>query len=160
MTEKVPVRLEDVKREFTGYPFPRFVFNKCESALMLFCAGFYGGHDCVWVADAGLTNVIAVDHDADKLNVMKQIYPKQWSFLCTDIYKLNLISSVDLVVADVQISQIEYAQNWISAWCAVANRYLIVTGKHNELTPIPKGWKELGKLYRSDEILWLILARK
>lgn len=155
-----PESLDAVREIYGNYPFPRFVFNKCQSALMFFCAGFYGGHDCLHVADAGLKNVLCVDIDEEKLLTMRLIYPDEWTFFAHDVYDCNIATRFDLIVADVQLNQIESAMDYVPKWCEAASKYFVMTVKRGEPYLVPIYMKELGKLHRSDTTSWLILGRK
>lgn len=158
--EKIPKSLDDIRAEYGNFPFPSFVFNRSRSALILFCAGFYGGHDCLKAADAGLTEVIAVDIDLAKLRVMESLYPSRWTFMCQSVYDLN-VAPMDLVTVDAPINQIGdiVNQGWLDKWSKYARNHMVVNILRDMPYFIPKDFRELGKIHRSEQVSWLILAR-
>jgi hypothetical protein len=155
-----PKTLDDVRKVFGEYSFPRFVLDKCDSALLLFCAGFYGGHDCLHVADAELDHVLAVDIDKEKLEVMERIYPEHWHFVEADVLKVHTNQRYDLIVADPPLDLIDTTINFMTIWGLWAKKYLVLNVRRGSQYLAPIGWRELGKLHRSNEISWLILTNK
>jgi hypothetical protein len=55
--------------------FPVHLLRKDDAVLSLFVAAFHGAQDLVPIRDAGCVNVIAVDRDAEKLDVMRPLFP-------------------------------------------------------------------------------------
>lgn len=158
---KVPKSLDDVRAEYGNFPFPSFVFNRSRSALILFCAGFYGGHDCLKAADAGLTQVTGVDIDAQKLAVMAKLYPPEWIFSSRSVYDLNF-DDADLVTVDAPMDQIGdiINQGWLDKWSKHARNHMVVNILREMPYFVPKDFRELGKIHRSEQVSWLILTRR
>lgn len=159
----VPKSLEEIIEENYNAPFPKYALSQCETALMLFCAGFYGRNDCVWVAEAGLTNVVCIDTDQEKLDVMRKLYPVKWSFVCTDVYKVQLYEKYDLVVADIPLGQFEESRNWYSKWCNLAIKYVLVAADPNQIINaglLPRDWKVKATIMRTDISCWLFLCKR
>ena len=65
--------------------FPRHVLDGCETALVLFAAGFHARQDATWVADAGL-QATRVDTDAKRLGEMVLAYPEGWEYVHGDVF--------------------------------------------------------------------------
>jgi hypothetical protein len=164
-----PDSLDELRKENAKTPFPKFVLRNCDSALMLFCAGFYGKNDCVWVEQANVKDVTAVDTDASKLRVMQELYPPGWKFACADVYRFTVGATsqalkFDLVVADVPLTQFEYSKDWYKSWCWLSDRYVLITAEAEPLVSVvgllPRDWKVKGTIQRTSQSSWLLLSKR
>jgi len=142
-------------------PFPADLLSECESALMLYCAAFYGRNDCVWVEEAGLENVTAIDVDSEKLAVMRSIYPDTWKFVLADAYTYTG-DIYDLVSADVFSNQSDRALGMLDRWCGMARKFVTIAVWKEPAVEIPAGWKRRDLMFRSSFLggcYWYILER-
>ena len=98
---KIPESLDDVRGMATR-PFPKDEIHRGDSVLCLACAGFYGSHDVIHVLDAGARSIVGVDLDADKIEVMRRIYPKdRCAFVVGDMFSTFYgKNSFDVVIAE------------------------------------------------------------
>ena len=62
------------------------VFPQIESAIVFFCAAFYGRQDAIYFYDYKMKDVTLVDTDAEKMTWMVHIYPKEWKFITGDAF--------------------------------------------------------------------------
>jgi hypothetical protein len=167
-TIKPPKSLKQLREANAHFPFPRYVLQTCDNALMLFCAGFYGKNDCVWVEEAGITNVTAVDIDQDKVNVMKSLYPDEWEFLVEDVYSFTAKATskgleYTLVVADVPLTQFESSRPWYKHWCLLSTKYVLITAEANAFVRaghLPRDWKVKAVINRTSQSSWLFLCKR
>lgn len=81
----LPSTFDEISDPSYGKLFPRWLLRGCDSALMLFAAGFYGRNDCYWVAQAELM-AECVDMDTEKLRAMAMLYPPTWGFFHGDAF--------------------------------------------------------------------------
>jgi hypothetical protein len=88
-----------------GRPFPRDAIKGKRNVLAMFCAREYGVIDVIHIHDASPGQVTLVDLDAECLEVVQQIYPREWTYVHAD-YKDFLRQAeerglvYDLIVAD------------------------------------------------------------
>jgi len=153
------VTLEFVRADRS--PFPAELLPECESALMLFCARFYGRNDCVWVEEAGIQDVTCVDLDQEKLETMVTVYPPAWRFVRADAFVENP-GRFDLVSVDVFSDQCDQALGMLEHWCSMARKYVLITAMGEPDVEIPAGWKRRDLMHRSDHlggVYWYILER-
>jgi hypothetical protein len=108
-------------------PFPTHVLNGAESAACFFCAGFLGRNAEIHVYDAGIRDVLAVDHNQELITRMKPLYPG-WTFVCDDAFAVrdSLVRAFDIVVADPQLSHMDRALDELSAWQNLARKAVIL----------------------------------
>lgn len=85
--------------------FPVALSHECANAVCFFCAQFYGKNDVIHLATAGMEDVTLVDLDTNKLSIMENIYPQQWTYRVGDAYAVAAEMNsqgerFDLVVCD------------------------------------------------------------
>lgn len=159
---RVPTSLADVQ------PHPRYpvdALSGVDSALMLFCAGFYGASDCVHLANLGIEHVVAVDRDREKIEAMRAIYPKTWEFLVADAYEICKRSLVvDFLGVDPPVNGSERALRSLSRFCEIARRRIVIgtTLEAYEQTTIAVSneWRRRDPLMRNDRACWLVWERR
>ncbi len=127
-----PATLAEIHDEFYGRSYPCEVLSGCETALILFAAGFYGRQDAYWIAEAGLIGT-CVDHDVEKLLDMTRIYPPSWKFLVDDVYKFaeRTGDRWDVVSIDCPSNDFERCAELTSLWCDLA-RHAVILGASRE----------------------------
>lgn len=92
------------------FPFPCNAAKGKRNVLAMFCARFYGLMDVIHIHDICPDTVTLVDLDAECLEAMQQIYPRDWTYVHAD-YKDFLRKAeerglnYDLIVADPWRSQ-------------------------------------------------------
>jgi hypothetical protein len=165
---KAPETLEDLKTNDGNYPHS--VLVGCETALVVFAAGFLGQQDAVWIADAGLRATL-VDEDAAKLNYMRGLYPDDWKYHCADAYawcsateQAILTTSPngqwDIVSLDPWTNQFDRCADMIATWCRLARHAVIIgTGTDTVVEP-PAGWEVTDVRKRTDYdggVFWTVL---
>jgi O-antigen/teichoic acid export membrane protein len=138
-----PASLDEVRKSADPQSFPTDAVAGAHSAACFFAAAFHGRNDALFLADAGVADVLCVDVDAEKLGAMREIYPPAWRFVVGDAYAaaedLRARSErVDVVVADAWQSDADRALDALPLWCAVARRCVLVT--------IPKPWLDERRL--------------
>jgi hypothetical protein len=158
-----PASIAEVRRDASV--FPQELLAGCHSALMLFCAAFYGRNDCVWVEEAGITDVLAIDVDARKLDAMREIYPASWIFACTDAFSAAHVLKAgyaDLVCVDAfGGDDAERALSMLDDWCRLARKAVVLTTIGKAEHEAPNGWTSRF-VHRSDHLggcYWLVLER-
>lgn len=83
--DEMPRKLEAIS--FTAQKaFPTRLLHECQSAICFFCAQFFGKNDIIHIYNSGIPNVTLVDLDEMKFARMKELYPKNWKFLCADAF--------------------------------------------------------------------------
>ena len=85
--------------------FPTWVTRGAGSAICFFCARFFGRTDAIHLYGQGMSDVTVVDTDAERLAVMKEIYPRSWTFLAADAFETarqmrRAGRTFDLVISD------------------------------------------------------------
>jgi hypothetical protein len=145
--------------------FPSDVLESCDSALMLFCAGFYGRNDCIWLQEAGLLDVVGIDLDAGKLDVMRELYPEDWRFVCVDAFVAAHVfkaGAYDLVCVDAFAGEhADRALQMLDEWTRIARRSVVLTAIGKPEHDVPSGWTSRF-VHRSDHeggCYWLVLER-
>lgn len=87
---------------------PAFPYNAIKgkrNVLAMFCVRYYGTLDVIHIRDACPDQVTLVDFDAECLEVVQRIYPREWTYILSD-YKDFLRQAeergleYDLIVAD------------------------------------------------------------
>jgi hypothetical protein len=154
------VTLNDVRAARS--PFPADLLPECESALMLFCAAFYGRNDCIWVEEAGILEVTCVDLDGEKLETMARIYPPSWHFVRGDAFAVETVLR-DLVSVDVFSNQSDRALGMLEHWCGMARKFVTIAAWKEPDEQTPTGWKRRDLMYRSSFLggcYWYILERE
>jgi hypothetical protein len=85
--------------------FPLKAIQGKRNVLAMFCVRYYGMLDVIHIHDAGPDQVTLVDFDAECLEAVQRIYPRQWNYVLSD-YKDFLREAearglvYDLIVAD------------------------------------------------------------
>ncbi len=147
----------------TDTSFPVGVLDGCETALVLFAAGFGGVQDARHIAEAGL-RATCVDIRIKLLLEMRASYPEDWNFIVADAFdfadETNRIW--DIVTADPFTGQFEQAARALPAWCELA-RKTVVLGTGTETEPVvPDGWEVTDRIRRSDYkggVYWTVVER-
>jgi hypothetical protein len=85
--------------------FPVDAIKRKRKVLSLFPALYYGRNDVIHIHDIGPDHVTLVDSNADALNDIQLIYPRDWTYICTGFEQfLNQAAerreSYDLIVSD------------------------------------------------------------
>lgn len=153
--------LEHVAQE--AHPYPVELLEGAESGLLLFAAGFLGHNDGVHFAERGIP-CDCVDVDRDRLEEMRQLYPRDWNFHVDDAFDFAReavgrrrwdVVSVDTFTGDVMERALEH----LRIWTALANRAVTVTLTAGTSYAAPRGWTHW--LYpRSVSVYWLVLERE
>lgn len=160
-----PATLEAIRDAEGGELYPRHVLIGCETALVLFAAGFWGRQDAYWVAEAGL-RATCVDTDGERLEQMRALYPGGWDFAEADAYAFAEATGQmwDLVSIDCPTNHFERCADLVPLWCEIA-RQAVVLGTNRqlarEINP-PAGWEKTEIRYRSDfagGVYWATLER-
>lgn len=146
--------------------YPTRLLTRAETSLVLFCAAFHGRQDAIKHLDAGLV-ATCVDSDAQKLDEMRAIYPRDWTFVCDDVYRFAALEErcFDVVSLDPPTNQSNTCAEMIDLWCALAAKAVILGGtiETHEMIVAPKGWRKLTPLHRSTYlggIYWTPLRRE
>jgi hypothetical protein len=155
-----PASLAEIRSDDRSYP--RSLLQRCETALVLFAAGFHGLNDGVFLADAGI-RATCVDTDAEKLNEMLRIYPDDWTFVVADAYEYATVSGKwDLVSVDPYTNQFQRCADLVDAWCALARVAVVLgTGVGTKVDP-PAGWEITETRFRTSYdggTFWTVLER-
>jgi hypothetical protein len=157
-----PRGLDRIKSVSDPDVFPHSVLAGAETALVLFCAAFYGEQDAVWIAEAGL-RATCVDTDAERVQVMKRIYPPDWDFIVANVYEFvydALLCKWDVVTVDCGSAQFDRCADLISVFCGLARRAVVLgTGFATVVLP-PNGWSVTRILFRSPfrgGVYWTVL---
>lgn len=144
--------------------FPTEILGRCQSALLLYCAGFYGRNDGIHVLEAGIEDVLGVDTDVEKIAVMRGLYPDSWEFLVGDATTVATHlwaegRKFDLVVCDCPLGLAEQVQEQVVLWCDLANEAVVLTvGSETQRAPAPAGW-EISTLERNSAgTAWEVLC--
>ena len=153
---------EEIRDLEAGAAYPGYLLEGCETALVLFAAGFLGKQDALWIAEAGL-GAVCVDEDETKMLDMAKLYPRDWMFVVADVYGFAhkaLHSQWDIVSLDPWTRDFQKTADHIQLWCDLARRGVILgTGWNTKVEP-PDGWKLTDVRKRSDYdggVYWTIL---
>ncbi len=158
------VTLDDIRREDDSALYPSSILEGCESALVLFAAGFLGRQDCVAVADAGLT-ATCVDNDHARLGAMVLAYPERWEYVHGDAFAYARMTrrQWDVVSLDPFTNQFQRCADELELWCSLARRFVVLgVGIRTHLPVIPAGWLAHTQQMRSGfngGVLWQVLER-
>lgn len=167
-----PLGLGEPDAEALG--FPTDVLAGIKSALILFASGRGGAADGRWFAEAGIREVLLVDHDSATLAPMLKRAPCGWLAVCDDAFDFatNARGPWDHVSADPASQLAPRIVESLPAWLALATKSVTVTvyrhcfaGKPGldapELEP-PDGWRFTRLIRRGDfrgGIYWLVGER-
>ena len=139
-----PATLDAIRDEAGRDLYPLRALEGCETALVLFAAGFHGRQDAYWIAEAGILGT-CVDHDADKLGEMAAVYPPGWTFVPADVYEYAEATGEmwDVVSIDCPSNHFERCAALVPLWCDLARSAVIVGASLDswrKLNP-PVGWQ-------------------
>src|SRR5262245_15513623 len=124
--------LSSISAAATPGTFPLDALDGCESALLLFGAGFLGRNDAIHVWNAGIESATVVDVDAGKLNEMAALYVHDgWQFVARDAYQFAQAwqeqgRAADVVIVDPWTQHVGRALDQLPLWCSVARKTLII----------------------------------
>lgn len=143
--------------------FPHHALQGCDSALVMFCAAFGGNQDARWVRDAGLT-ATCIDLDQPKLHAMANSYPKDWRFLCGDVYEFpaSTTDMWDVVTLDPFTNQFDRCAGMIDDWCRLARHAVVIGTGAETIVEAPDGWEVTGTYQRSTYdggVYWTLVER-
>jgi hypothetical protein len=145
-------------------PYPTHLLEGCETGLVLFAAAFLGHNDAIHFAEAGL-RCSCVDVDAERLAVMRGLYPDTWAFFEGDAWewaeKCRGNVTWDAVSCDTWTGDLmERSLVSLDLWCSLARKAVTVTITDDvKSIDVPEGW--WSSLYpRSDHVSWLVLERE
>jgi hypothetical protein len=122
--------------------YPTETLAGCDSALILFAAGFHGAQDAIWIADAGL-QATCVDLDVGKLAEMEDAYPADWEYVPGDVfvYATRVQRQWDIVSLDPPTQLFQEVADKLPLWCLLARRAVVIGhGMKTDVVP-PLGWK-------------------
>lgn len=162
-----PLTLEQIRSEKDGEVYPRSVLRRCETALVLFAAGFYGRQDAFWIAEAGLA-ATCVDIRPGRLAVMAGLYPDGWEFVQADAFAYARRAraegrSWDLVSVDCPSGMFDRCAAVAEKWCSLAKIAVVLgSGEYTRVEP-PDGWRLAGRKRRSDfagGVYWTVMRTR
>ncbi len=143
-------KLEDLKKmAINRKKFPRYIFENATTGICFFCAAFYGRNDVIDLYVNNIKDLVLVDVDKDRIDIMKTIYPKNWTFICESAFdysvKLNNEGKkFDLVFCDPWTNHVKnvYFSDFMPFY-NLANNYFVAYGTRNALftetnTPVEK----------------------
>lgn len=154
--------LEHVAQE--ARPYPTHLLTDCETGLCLFAAAFLGHNDAIHFAEAGIKTT-CVDVDGDRLEIMADLYPEEWHFVCRDAWTFARhhrdkghtwdVVSVDTFTGDAMDRSMESLDLWLS----LATRAVVV-GTTTYPIVLPAYLNVKASYYeRAAGIYWLCLER-
>ena len=138
-------------RDSADNTYPVSVLEGCETALLLFSAGFFGSQEAIFVADAGLT-ATCVDIRPKRLHEMAAVYPSGWEFLVDDAFDFAETTERqwDVVSVDCPSGAFQRCADMVYVWCGLALRAVVLgTGPSSSVTA-PAGWRITSVQKRSD----------
>lgn len=140
----------DKLREKNMNVYPVGLLNGCETALLLFAAGFHGAQDGIFIADAGL-RATCVDIRPDKLMEMAHAYPRSWEFVVADAYLFasDATGPWDIVSVDCPSDHFHRCAELAPRWCNLAHRAVVLGTGHDTSVTAPKGWRITRIMQRS-----------
>lgn len=153
--------LAEVAGAGRGNVYPTDVVEGCETALVLFGAGFLGAQDGHWLAAAGVAGTV-VDVNPDTLDRMERIYPDTWTFVCTDAFAFTERTAArwDVVSVDAPTSLFDACAGLVGRWCKLANRAVVLGSGEGTRVWEPDGWEITDRIKRSDfrgGVYWTVL---
>lgn len=156
-----PATLDAIRAVAEPALYPTHLLAGCDTALIAFCAGFFGRQDGIFIVDAGL-NATCIDSDADFLRRMERLYPADWEFVDDDAYEYaaHTDRQWDVVSVDCPTGHFQRCADLVQTWCRAATRAVVLgTGHDTALSP-PEGWCVTETLHRSDYrggVFWSVL---
>jgi hypothetical protein len=141
--------------------YPIGLLERCDTALMLFAAGFHGRQDAIFAADAGLV-ATCVDVDRKRLQEMAAIYPGSWEFVVADAFEFASESagSWDLVSVDCPSGAFDVCAELAPRWCSLARVAVVIGTGRKTIVAEPYGWQVTDVRRRSDfagGVYWTVL---
>ena len=158
----VSVTLDQVRARSGAHGYPVGVLEGCETALVLFAAGFHGANDGIHIADAGIV-ATCVDIQSDRLHEMEAAYPSSWEFVVGDVFDYAAAADGrwDVVSVDCPTGLFGRCAETIDVWCSLARRAVILGTGHDTGLEVPEGWTVTGRVHRSDfspgGVFWAVL---
>lgn len=153
--------LEHVAME--ARPYPTDILKDAETGLCLFAAAFLGHNDAIHMAEAGLRST-CVDIDEDRIDEMRALYPRDWSFITSDAWTFataaqELDTFWDVVSCDTFTGDaMRQSLDSLPLWCSLAREAVTVTLTVGAPYTLVDGWKD--SLYeRGPGVYWLVLER-
>ena len=148
-----PATLDAIRDEAGRDLYPLRVLEGCETALVLFAAGFHGRQDAYWIAEAGIRGT-CVDHDADKLGEMAAVYPRGWTFIPADVYEYAEATGEmwDVVSIDCPSNHFERCAALVPLWCNLARKAVVLGANRESASTVRRspGWAMTELRRRSD----------
>lgn len=161
-----PRSLAEVRDLESGVSYPGDVLRGCETALVLFCARWFGRQDAYWIAEAGL-RAVCVDLDGERIAEMKRIYPKNWGFATGDAWAIMApfarnphAQRWDVVSLDPFTNLMDLCSETLPLWCSLARKAVILGTGHQTAVHTPEGWQVTDVRKRSDYaggVYWTVL---
>lgn len=154
--------LDRIREPEAAPRYPRHLLQGCETALVLFAAGFHGRQDAIWIADAGLT-ATCVDVDAERLQEMADMYPEDWKFVAGDAFEFAAAATGyqwDIVSLDPFTNLIQDCADLLPLWCHLARRAVVLGTTGGTSFVSPAGWRVTEELPRSafnGGVFWTVL---
>lgn len=153
--------LEHVARN--AGPFPTSLVVGCESALVLFAAGFLGHNDAIHFAEAGIPDVTLVDNNAPRLEEMRSLYRDvSWEWVAGDAWEVAGAARAvgrlwDAVTVDTFTGDAEARSlAGLELWTSLASRFVAVGASLDAEYRVPDGWSA-DLIPRSSHVQWLVL---
>lgn len=158
--------LDDIRVRAIDNSYPVDVLEDCETALVLFAAGFHGAQDGIFIADAGLT-ATCVDVRPERLNDMAAVYPSSWEFVVADAYVYAAECAAapykwDVLSIDCPSDAFDRCATMVDTWCDLARRAVILGSGPTTIVDPPYGWEVTDKRYRSGfrgGVYWTVIEK-
>jgi len=145
--------LAEIRDLDAGSVYPGHRLQGCETALVMFAAGFLGKQDAYWIADAGL-KATCVDADAAKVQEMQGMYPDDWDFVIGDVYDFAERHAGrwtwDVVSLDPWTQDFDRCAAQLATFCWLANRLVVIGTGVGTTLRVPLGWAVTEVVKRSD----------
>lgn len=158
------VTLNEIRVRATDNDYPLHLLDRCDTALVLFAAGFHGQQDGIFLADAGLT-ATCVDRDERRLHDMAAVYPESWQFVATDVFEFadSCEERFDLLSIDPSSNHFQGCADRLKAWCSLARVAVVLGTGVGTRVVAPRGWKITDRRQRSDYlggVFWTVLEER
>lgn len=155
------MNVADIRQRGKRDLYPTEILARCETALMLFAAGFLGEQDAAWVEEAGLV-ATCVDNDRERLVEMAAMYPDGWTFVCEDVFRFARSAKWrwDLVSVDCPSGAFEKCERLLPLWCSLARVGVVLGTAPGVRVATPDGWRVVRTVRRSPIADWTLLERQ